>query len=81
MATIEHHEGFTVIDRRTPEPCRVCCCPDDCHSQEYNKPTMECIKYLREEVDWMRKELESQLDDSIEEIRKAVRQVTKERKE
>lgn len=46
---IEQRNGYTIIDRRGGEPCRVCC-SQDCHSREYNKPTMECIKYLRGEI-------------------------------
>jgi hypothetical protein len=44
-------EGYKINDRRgedrTPtEPCRVCGAPG-AHTREYNKPTMECIHYLR----------------------------------
>jgi len=42
--------GFVVNDKRgkkePEEVCRVCGC-EKVHSKEYNKPTMECIKYLR----------------------------------
>ena len=47
---------YTVIDKRGQEPakevCRVCGAPIETkgtHSLEYNKPTMDCIKYLREQ--------------------------------
>lgn len=39
-----------VTDRRGQEPvgeaCRVCGAPE-CHSREYNRPTMQCVEYLR----------------------------------
>ena len=45
---------YTVIDKRGQEPtkevCRVCGAPIEVkgtHSLQYNKPTMDCIKYLR----------------------------------
>lgn len=49
MAHIEQREGYTFIDRRVPEPCRVCLSPDG-HSAHYGKPTMECIQYLRSRI-------------------------------
>jgi hypothetical protein len=45
---------YTVNDRRGQEkPTEVCrvCGSKDTHSREYNKPTMDCIKYLRAEND------------------------------
>lgn len=48
---VEEREGYRIIDRRgceePKEPCRVCGAPE-CHSREYNRPTMDCIRYLRE---------------------------------
>jgi hypothetical protein len=48
--------GFKVNDRRgrepDVEPCRVCGAPGDPqpHTREYNKPTMKCIEYLRNQA-------------------------------
>lgn len=48
--------AYTVNDRRgedkeakPKEACRVCGAPE-VHSLEYNKPTMECIGYLRAQI-------------------------------
>lgn len=45
--------SHTIIDKRgvepPKEPCRVCGAPV-IHSREYNKPTMDCIKYLRGKI-------------------------------
>lgn len=47
-------KGYTVNDRRggndsgIQEACRVCGGP--VHTREYNQPTMECIKFLRDQV-------------------------------
>jgi len=45
--------AYTVNDKRgkkaPQEVCRVCGAPT-VHSKDYNKPTMECIKYLRAEL-------------------------------
>ncbi len=46
---------MNIIDKRGDnkvdhsERCRVCGSPE-VHTQEYNKPTMLCIGYLREEI-------------------------------
>lgn len=47
--------GYTINDKRgqeKPKPvCRVCGATieiEGTHSLEYNRPTMDCIKYLRE---------------------------------
>lgn len=52
-------EGYKVLDKRGEEkdktlPCRVCGCPIE-HSKDYNKPTMECIKYLRGKISELQK--------------------------
>lgn len=52
-------EGYSIIDRRGTEPCRVCTCPNACHSQEYGKPTMDCIMYLRHRVGELEGELQA----------------------
>ena len=36
-------------DDYSGEVCRVCGCRD-VHTKLYNKPTMDCISYLREEI-------------------------------
>lgn len=47
--------AYSVNDRRGKdkekplEACRVCGAPK-VHTREYNKPTMDCIKYLREQI-------------------------------
>jgi hypothetical protein len=45
--------SYTVNDKRGKEPpkenCRVCG-STEVHSKEYNKPTMDCIKYLRSKI-------------------------------
>lgn len=45
--------GYTVNDRRLKEKvkevCRVCG-SKKVHTKKYNDPTMECIKYLRSEI-------------------------------
>jgi len=44
-----------MIDKRrfssnySGEVCR-CCGSNDVHTREYNKPTMECIEYLRKQI-------------------------------
>ncbi len=49
----EKKEGFIIHDRRgevEPKPvCRVCGSQDE-HTRDYNFPTMQCIKYLREKI-------------------------------
>lgn len=51
----EYKANYTVNDRRGESkeplelPCRVCGSPTE-HSKDYNKPTMDCIKYLRDKV-------------------------------
>ena len=49
----ESKPPYAFIDKRgkrAPEPCcRVCGC-EVCHSDQYNKPTMDCIKYLRSQI-------------------------------
>lgn len=49
----EQKDGFVIRDRRGVEaknpPCRTCGSPVE-HTQLYNQPTPECIKYLREEI-------------------------------
>jgi len=49
--------GYTITDKRgvepPKEPCRVCGAPIEKkgeHSKQYNKPTMDCIKYLRSKI-------------------------------
>ena len=44
---ITDKRGVEEEKKEYKEPCRVCG-SNICHSQEYNKPTMECIGYLRE---------------------------------
>lgn len=72
---VEQKEGYTIIDRRGytiidrsssggGDPCRVCCGPD-CHTQEYNKPTMDCIRYLRSEVSRLEKLVEKANVDKV----------------
>jgi hypothetical protein len=45
--------AYTINDKRGKEApkevCRVCGAPD-AHSKTYNKPTMDCIKYLRAKI-------------------------------
>lgn len=57
----EEHAGFTVRDRRGIEeketPCRVCGAPVE-HTQFYNQPTMECIKYFREQIELLTRQLQ-----------------------
>lgn len=67
MVKIEHKEGYTLIDRREPEPCRVCLCPTECHSTQYGEPTMKCIQYLREARESAEKEL-SAVADMLDDI-------------
>ena len=52
--------NYTIRDRREvqgqqPDPCRVCGAPQK-HSDRYNNPTMECIKYLRQQLAEARKD-------------------------
>lgn len=65
---VEQKEGYTIIDRRSSsgggDPCRVCC-GSDCHTQEYNKPTMDCIRYLRSEVSRLEKLVEKANVDKV----------------
>ena len=45
--------SYKVVDKRGKEPekevCRVCG-STTVHSKDYNKPTMECINYLRSKI-------------------------------
>jgi hypothetical protein len=56
---ISERKNYTIIDRRgveDPKPtCRVCGSRNE-HSKEHNKPTMGCIRYLREEIAKLQKE-------------------------
>ena len=58
----------TVNDRRgqvQPKPtCRVCGCETE-HTSEYNKPTMLCIGYLREQIKERDEKLESMYSELI----------------
>jgi hypothetical protein len=58
---------YKVVDKRgiepTPESCRVCGGPITTdkkgipnHSREYNKPTMDCIRYLRGRIQELEKQ-------------------------
>jgi len=57
----EQRNGFVVNDRRgekEPKPtCRVCGSQNE-HSKNYNQPTMACIKYLRNIIKALEKELD-----------------------
>lgn len=68
---IEHKEGYTIIDRRGGEPCRVCACPDECHSENYGEPTMACILWLRSKIEELEKE-NSELSDGIVSLQMAL---------
>lgn len=47
--------GYKIVDRRgvqnapAEDPCRVCGAPTP-HSKTYGNPTMDCIKFLRQEL-------------------------------
>lgn len=67
---IEQKNGYTIIDRRGPEPCRVCGA-SDAHSLSYGQPTMACILYLRQQVSDLKNDcvqLESKLQKCEEEV-------------
>ena len=46
---IEEKNGYTIIDRRGGEPCRVCC-SSECHTQNYGEPTIQCVEHFRREI-------------------------------
>lgn len=49
----EQRPGYTIIDKRGAEPlrllCRVCGSSVE-HSKDYNKPTMACINWLKDQI-------------------------------
>ena len=59
-------ENYTFTDKRGKEPelevCRVCGAPikkKGEHSLVYNKPTMNCIKFMREEISTLKENLDN----------------------
>jgi formate dehydrogenase maturation protein FdhE len=50
--------AYTINDKRgkeePKEACRVCGSAD-AHSKVYNKPTMDCVKYLRAKIQELEK--------------------------
>ncbi len=58
----KNDKSYTIVDKRgmnegqehPEEICRVCG-SQEVHSKEYGKPTMDCIKYLKDQVSHLEK--------------------------
>lgn len=63
--------SYTITDRRggqnPREVCRVCGA-GECHTVEYGRPTMQCVQFLRDEIEGLRNKV-GQLRDEISSIR------------